>query len=358
MSLTILQFLQGISPLFDPSLPLHLLKDEEPGIGIEMVVKYAQDTLGVRARFITPADLRLIEDPNSESGYCCQVPHDSSREDIDESRVFEHDGEIVEEIHQVNLELHQRKIRALDRQMIQQLSLRCFNDFRTILLVHDKRMLGIVLQELPSLVASGILTPSQGDIFLKGIASTIIPGSPELEQLDKQCQQSPTIKDEYLLKPIRSGKGAGILFGAELDSSEWSSILDSLKCPSLTPGVTTYAIQRRVNQPLYDLVMRETEGTGRYPLVGTYHAENGKLLGLGIWRSSAGNICAISNGGAWFCSVLESENRNDVDVVEGSVSTAGVASTSTSASTATRKWSARPFVSVCVDSFRSLLFKK
>ena len=54
----------------------------------------------------------------------------------------------MEAIHQVGLELHQRELLAIETEMLQQINIRCFNDMRTILLVHDKQMLRIVKQEL------------------------------------------------------------------------------------------------------------------------------------------------------------------------------------------------------------------
>lgn len=83
---------------------------------------------------------------------------------------------------------------------------------RTVLLVHDKRMLGLVLEELKPMAGRDILNPRQVDILRNGIAVTIISGLAELERFIIRCQESPQLKDEYILKPIRGGKGAGILF--------------------------------------------------------------------------------------------------------------------------------------------------
>lgn len=331
----------------DPSRPLHLLKGNEIGYCIHTLVKYARDNLGIRARFITPTDLRLLKDAKAKGGnrLCCRVPHDVDQDN--EPTVFEHEGELWEEIHQVSLELQQRELRALSPEMLQQLSLQCFNDLRTVFLVHDKRMLGIVLQEVPSLVARGILTPEQGDILRNGITETILPGSPELDDLMSRCRHNPQLKDEFILKAIRSGKGDGILFGTDLDQDTWTSKLDFLRNPSISSGETKYVVQRRIKQPLYDLVV-DRVGKVRYPLVGTYHAVHGQLLGLGTWRFSAGNVTAVANGGAWCCSVLESGEK-DVDAVE--VEEHGPVSKRS-------KWVVPSIVSVCVAFLTSHLVRK
>ncbi|KAJ4155046.1 hypothetical protein LMH87_000312 [Akanthomyces muscarius] len=51
-----------------------------------------------------------------------------------------------------------RELVSLDREMWRQLSLCCFNDMSTMLLVHGGRMLGIIGQELTDLVARGAIT--------------------------------------------------------------------------------------------------------------------------------------------------------------------------------------------------------
>lgn len=214
-------------------------------------------------------------------------------------------GEYLEEIHQVGLELHQNEILALSYEMLREISLRCFNDMRTLLLVHDKRMLGIVLEELDSLMARDILTPSEAGRLQQGICHTVIPGSTQMAQFIQQCRLQPHLKDNYLLKPVRGGKGEGIIFGENSTDDLWMSRLSQLTSPCFSLEGTTYVIQRKVRQAKYEVLLKETIGVQRLPIVGTYHAVHGEFLGLGVWRSSPGQICAISHGGAWMCSVMQ-----------------------------------------------------
>lgn len=272
-----------------------------------MLVDFLTRYLGITPRFVLPADLRLLPDPQAKGGYklCCVVKNlDSSS---NSSSLIYHNGEALEEIHQVGLELHQREFRALGPEMLRQISLRCFNDLRTILLVHDKRMLGIVKQELGRLVARNVLTLSQAKVLDKGIPETILPGSLELDQAIAYCKEMPDLKSEYILKPIRSGKGDGIVFGEDLDPKEWISRLEGLRSAALVPSGGTCIVQRKVKQILYDVVLRPTGEKARYPLIGTYHSINGEFLGIGVWRSSPDRICAISHGGAWTVSVMRDE---------------------------------------------------
>lgn len=274
-----------------------------------MYTHYAKEYLGQQIRFITPDELILIPSQQSSSGYklCCLTDPQSSAPNSKITLLRNEAGDTLEEIHQVGMELHQHEMLALSYEMLQQLSLRCFNDMRTLLLVHDKRMLGIVLEELDSLVASNVLLPSEASLLQRGICPTVLPGSTEMARLTKLCQLQPSLKDEYLLKPVRGGKGEGIMFGADVAYESWLSCLEDLKSPYLSPEGATMVIQRRIKQARYDVLLREKVGVQRLPIVGTYHAVHGELLGIGVWRSSPGSVCAISHGGAWMCSVMETD---------------------------------------------------
>lgn len=300
------KILGGLLRLFRHDRPLYLLKGEEPGMDIHLFVEYLQRNLGITPRFITPSELRLLPDVQREGRYklCCVVK--AVDDSASQTSTFTNDiGEILQEIHQVGLELHQRELLALEPEMLRQLSLRCFNDMRTILLVHDKRMLGIVKQELAHLTEQGVLTLAQAETLDRGIVDTILPGSTELGRLLRSSRELPGLKDQYILKPIRSGKGNGIAFGEDLTSAEWVSKLENLRCPELEARKRLYVVQRKVKQLLYDVVLRGSGEKVKYPLIGTYHSTAGEYLGLGVWRSSADRICAISHGGAWMSSVIK-----------------------------------------------------
>lgn len=294
--------LGGLFNLFDTKLPLHLVKGEEHGIDIFMFVEFAKKRLGMKPRLITPEMLRILPDKSSDTGfrlYCLALAGSAYTITTDA-------GETVEEVHQVGLELHQREINALDPEIKRQIAIRCFNDMRTILLAHDKRMLGLVREELEILISRNIITPSQAARLRRGVIPTILPGSQTLDQLLTACKESETLQREYILKPIRGGKGAGILFGDEINRSTWLELLEQMQNPSLEAGKTVFVVQRKVNQPKYDVLLSE-DNLQRCHMVGTYHAVNGEYLGIGTWRCSPGRLCAVSDGATWICSVKPSE---------------------------------------------------
>lgn len=301
--------------MFDPTRPLHLLKGEESGHDIHQFVHEVQRRTGARPRFIAPDELRLVPSEEFKFGYklCCLAQDETTNDRGTFARVGDpvrvvYEGEALEEIDQVGVELHQRELRAMSPEMLRQLALRCFNDMRTVFLVHDKRMLGIVLQELDALVLKhGVLTKEQAQILQRGIASSLIPGSREMVEFTHRCNEAPEFKDGYLLKPIRSGKGAGIVFGDEVTTEEWRAMLQGLQQPGLTPGQTSYIVQRQVQQPKYEVLLREGDGAQHNRLIGTYLSMNGQFLGIGVWRSGPGRICAVSHGGLFLYSVMSSK---------------------------------------------------
>lgn len=272
-----------------------------------MFVDFYHRHLGLEPRIIAPKDLRLIPDNEAPLGYklCCLARTPKDPRSPGQTNLLSFNGEMVEEIHQVGLELHQHELLGLPREILRAISLRCFNDLRTIFLVHDKRMLGIVKEECDSLVDRSVLSEAQATILHNGIAETFLPGSAEVKELARCSPELPELRNDFLLKPIRGGKGAGIIFGDEVSNSEWMSHLKKLESAEVVPGRGSWVVQRRVNQRLYNVVLGASGERVRYPLVGTYHVAHGKLLGLGTWRSSPGRICAVSNGGSWICSVLE-----------------------------------------------------
>ncbi|KAF9784267.1 hypothetical protein IL306_007511 [Fusarium sp. DS 682] len=168
----------------------------------------------------------------------------------------------------------------------------------------ETRMLGIVRQEIPQLVERGVFTTLQAEALRLGVVETLIPGSQELKDLHEASIASPEVRHGYILKPIRSGKGVGIVFGDDVSAAEWTSRLQDLMSANVISGATC-VVQRCITPRKYDLVLRASEGMVRYPLVGTYHVTNGKLLGLGNWRASGGRIVAVASGGSWICSVMK-----------------------------------------------------
>lgn len=297
--------------MFDLSKPIHLLKGTEAGYDIRLFADYLRERCGLNVQFIKPEHLRLIPNNNSKgSTLCCASDPgeltSGNEEDLKAWRLISPEGEVLEKIHQVGLELHQWEMQDLGEDMLKALAPLCFNDLRTIYLVHDKRMLGIVLQELGSLVEEHmVLTTDEAEILRNGIVPTILPGSRELEELIRRARNGSEVKDNYLMKPIGGGKGHGILFGTDVTTDEWIESLLRLS-ESRVEG-QNYVVQRVVTQQKFDVVMpaeNDKYSVQRNPFVGTFMMLNGEHLGIACWRTGPERICAVSRGGTWMVTLV------------------------------------------------------
>ncbi|KAK2880098.1 hypothetical protein FQN49_000576 [Arthroderma sp. PD_2] len=179
----------------------------------------------------------------------------------------------------------------------------CVNDMRAFYLCHDKRLLGVVLQELDSLVMDHqVLTHEQAEILRQGIVPSIIPGSPELEQLVCDHRKSTSVKDGYIIKPIRQGRGQDIMFGTDMTYNDWNALLSLLRDPRQTARGPRYVLQPVIKQPGFE-VMDDNAKTRRRTIIGTCFVTNGTFHGMGVWKAAEGRICNISNGGFRLLSV-------------------------------------------------------
>ncbi|KAJ5151542.1 hypothetical protein N7492_009837 [Penicillium capsulatum] len=288
--------LDCLCDLFDPSLPFHLLVGWGKPKLSEAICKVLRERVGVSARVITPSDLRLVPDDTSPTGYglyaVCKKPQLGTAVGQDPT----HDN--LEPVHQVGLYLYQDEFRRLSLEMLQHIALRCMNDIRTILIVADKRILGIVLQELENLVNNlKVLTAEQARILRDGIVSTILPGSSELKALISQSRANPDLKNEYIIKPCRDAESVGILFGDELLDEEWERLLADMEDPRLYPHRFQYIIQPIVRQPATNISREVDTALGDMNIVGLYYAFNGHYKALGAWRATDGRLSCYSKGG-------------------------------------------------------------
>lgn len=287
------QMFNGLFTLFNPELPMYFLRGRENTVILEAFMTFVEKKTGMRPRVIHPADLRLVPDATLATGYALYTTNPASSTDGDEK---------LERIHQVGLQLFLDEYQSLPSEMRQHLAQYGVNDVRSMLLVHDKRLLGILHQELDALVTKHrVLTEAQADLLRKGIVPTIIPGSKELQQLVGLHHQGKVSQDDFILKPVRGSRGAGIVFGDELSVSEWEAILNTLQNPELSRDRALYVIQPIIKQAEEEMFLDEEVGVQTCQRVGTYHIVNGKFLGLGAWRTvvSDQRTCNMATGQAW-----------------------------------------------------------
>lgn len=291
--------IEAFFKMFNPSLPIHLLQSEHflAARGrsniMEAFLDWVEKRTGMRPRPVRPDDLHLVPDASSETGYAlyCTKPTSSLQEE-----------ETLERIHQMGLQMAVDEYSGLQPEIQRHLALSGSNDARSRLIVHDKRILGILHQELDDLVTRHhVLTEAQAALLRTRIVPTIIPGSVEAKQLLNSYHQGRISKDDFIIKPVRGARGQGIKFGDELETSQWERILDNMQNPGLSADQTTYVIQWVVKQAEEDLFLDEELGVQRCQRVGSYYSVNGEFLGLGAWRVilARDRVCNMSLGRAW-----------------------------------------------------------
>lgn len=256
-------------------------------------------------RFVKPEHLKTVADVSSPSGYKLVAIKSSS------DLLHEDETDTEMEIDIVVIEARQAQLVALPTNVLQQLALRAVNDLRSIFLTHDKRMLGLVLQELAKLENErGVISSEQAECLRRGIAETYIPNSKEMAKQLKAMTLGQSPKNQWVLKPIASGKGKGIIFGSDVATEEQFN-----KLVQDSEVSRANVLQRIVSQPRFKMVApnQKFNGSGiengneanpqslRY-LVGTFMMSDGYFLGT-LWRASPEPICAFSQG-AWLLNAL------------------------------------------------------
>ncbi|KAH0613392.1 uncharacterized protein H6S33_009772 [Morchella sextelata] len=276
---TVQDIKSAFSHLFDATKPVTLLKAREPGWDVHFL-PYICNT----SRMVDPKSLRLVPCSSSPSGY-------TLADDIG----------IIE---QVALELHQDELDAIDEQILLEIGARCHNDLRTVFFVHDKRILGLICQELDNLVASGALSGEQAAILRRGIAETHFPGTESFQKIVNE----PHNKDMWLIKPCLSAKGDGITFGKDVDQETWKALVNSKleghhrlsAYQSKASSQSHFVIQRYLHQRRFIFLMRP-DNAGDPPQIVNWLTVGGMMCLNNIflkpgWRTSPSEITNLTSG--------------------------------------------------------------
>ncbi|RHZ63466.1 uncharacterized protein CDV56_109067 [Aspergillus thermomutatus] len=283
--------------LFNPDLPLHVIWHEGITDPIDAFSSFYKKRTGKIPRVIRATDLRLAPDSSSPTGriLCC-VASAASADHSNGQAIVSETGEPLERIYQVGLQMSHRDYSELSSEVLQQLAVDGICDLRNIFLVSDKRMLGVIWQELDSLVHKHhVLTAEQAEILRQGIVHTILPGSEDMERLLRQTREGSVSKDSYLLKPARGHRGMGILLGKDLGQEEFEGLLEELADP-LLPADRRYVVQPFIEQALFGLRLYDDSEPQQCQMTGTYHAIGGCFAGLGVWRADSERICSRFHG--------------------------------------------------------------
>ncbi|CAG8899832.1 unnamed protein product [Penicillium egyptiacum] len=287
---------ESLFDLFDSDGPIYFVKESQNFPSDSPLFGLIEERTGSRPRTVKPGDLRLVPSATSQTGFtlCCVWGADPTAKTASES-LLEVDGEILEPVHMVGLQLYDFELFSLSPEMVRHIAACCRNDPRSVFLAHDKRILGIIPQELDSLVdTQRVLSPAQAQTLREHIIPTILPGTAEFRDLLDHTYINPEIKHWYILKPAWDARGAGILLGRNLSTEKWQSILTSMDSQYIHSLATQYVLQPMLNLRSFEWFWDEERQVRKSRSVGTYYSVNGRFVGLGMWRTGAVSEDVIS----------------------------------------------------------------
>lgn len=245
------------SDFFDANFPIVILKGREPGGDIH----FAADSLrskGYSVRFARPESLYV---------------HDE--------KLYDEQGVIDQTI----LELHQDEIEALSFETLSALARlrRSLNDLRTVFIVHDKRLLAVLRDEniMGELLNHADCARLRAHIIQTDIVSRLST------EMALDVRQN---REHWLIKPSRSGKGAGIIFGRNLSEQAWKQLLESAE-------YSEYVIQRVVLSQKLQVINPITTLSQSQNIIGAMLCFGNHFLGFGIFRAASSDVVNLHGGG-------------------------------------------------------------
>ncbi|KAF5662851.1 hypothetical protein FHETE_7745 [Fusarium heterosporum] len=287
-----------VMSMFDPEKPLFCIRDKWPGADSQVLsaIHAARGRQAIKT--VRPLDLEARPDESSPTGFALW------------------DRATNTHLEQWFVEMWQEEYAQLDETVIRQLALTPLNDPRTVFIVHDKRLLGIVPEELPGMISRGVLTPEEADLVASGIIQTINPGSEGIRDLLRESIKDDNVRKDYIYKPCRDGMGHGIELGRNLTQEAWLERLKKLANPDvLQPHDDAAVIQRLVDHKWFDVVRHEVptdDGAKpkKFHLIGSmfmFHNQSfypaawrmGLETHLGITEENTGIVMAMVHPPDW-----------------------------------------------------------
>ena len=180
-------------------------------------------------------------------------------------------------------EMDREELRKFEPRVLRQVVLHgnYFNDIRTLILVHDKRVLAVLWDED---IMRDYLRGAEYDLLRPYlIPSFVIRNENEIETWLHGTQN-------LILKLNSGGRGIGAYIKSSCTPDEWESVLRN--------QWKNYLIQHFVDQQEYEI-----EGLTQY-LVGMHLCRNDRNFGAGAFRGSAESVVNVSGGRAKFFPVL------------------------------------------------------
>lgn len=245
--------LDALVSRFEPG-PLVVLRDREGGTEIFLLIEELARR-GIEARARRPAELR-----------------------VERGRILDAAGPVEQFI----LELERDELLDLPAGLFDALaaSPRTFNDVRTLILGHDKRMLAVLGE--PSLVGD-LVAEADAELLVAHVIPTFNAGD---RRVADDLRADPA---DWVLKRNSSGRGVDLLVGAACDPARWRHAVEH--------EAHDRAAQRFVDQLVLTMPMLAADGElvdRAVHVVGLLPGFDGRPFGPGLFRASAESVINVA----------------------------------------------------------------
>jgi hypothetical protein len=197
---------------------------------------------------------------------------------------FTVNGEIVT---QFIIEMDREELKKIKPEILQKLieSEKCLNDLRTLILVHDKRILSVLYDEQ---IMCDYINSEDYD-FLKRF---LIPSY----TLDSERKRNYLINStsNWVLKKNSGGRGIGIYVKNDCTPEKWKEVV--------TKEWKDYMVQEYIDQKIFELEDKDKRESVN--IVGMLLCYNAQSFGPGVFRGSSKSIINVHSGGYILPSVV------------------------------------------------------
>ncbi|MEQ6124199.1 hypothetical protein AAON49_08375 [Pseudotenacibaculum sp. MALMAid0570] len=241
------EFLKELTSRYDIEEPIFFIQKDKMGIELDYL-KTELDKKGVKMICVSPEDLKFEEGQVMAGDQIARQFFLNI--DRDELKNFEKDV-----------------LRAIIK------SGRCINDVRTLILIHDKRVLALLFNE----EVMGSYANIDDYMFLKNY---LTPSYTIHDAKDREFLINTT--ENWILKPNSGGNGVDMYIKDKCSKEFWENIVKN--------EWKNYMVQPYINQQKFTL-----QGKEDIHLVGYNLFFNGRSFGAGMFRGSSENIVNLNS---------------------------------------------------------------
>ena len=191
-----------------------------------------------------------------------------------------------EPVSQFILEMDREELKKISPDVIDKLisENRYFNDIRTLILIHDKRVLAVMYD---GQIMKDYLSEEEYHFLQKYLIPSFVITEPS------GCDDFINGEENLILKLNSGGRGIGAYVKSDCTAQEWSTIIRE--------NWNKYLIQHFVDQKEF----KDVENNRQIHLVGMLLCKDDKNYGAGLFRGSDESVVNVHQGRALIYTILD-----------------------------------------------------